>query len=361
MEQRTDWLVMRAGRGRNWGGEVRRARIFQRLGERTGATVVDGWPAAQAAIRGRIWQPWRRLRPRHPLLAASEGAPPAWLARMRELSTPVAVAIYDEPVAQARALGLDVTPEREAILRERRTSNERAFRWQVVPTRAFAEAFGFDPDRVIIGRQGTVVDHVQPGPWPARPAVGLVSGASPGRGIETLIEAMRMVRGQVPDVSLYLWLSVTSARDEAYRDQLRAATSGEPWIEIGSAPYAELGRTLAKATVLTIAHPPIQYMDVILPVKLFDSLAAGRPLVVTPRTETVAIVEGSGVGLASADDHPESIAAALVRLLEDQELARSMGRAARELAVREFDWGVLGDRIADEILRREGLPLGPTG
>jgi hypothetical protein len=32
-----------------------------------------------------------------------------------------------------------------------------------------------------------------------------------------------------------------------------------------------------------------------------------------------------------------------------------MGAAARSLAEREFDWPVLGDRIADEILRREGL------
>jgi glycosyltransferase involved in cell wall biosynthesis len=114
---------------------------------------------------------------------------------------------------------------------------------------------------------------------------------------------------------------------------------------------------LAKASVLTIPHPAVEYMDVILPVKLFDSLAAGRPLVVTPRTETVAIVEPNQVGLVTADDRPESIAAAILRLLEDQDLARSMGTRARELAVREFDWGVLGDRIADEILRREGLAI----
>jgi len=348
---------MRAGRGRNWGGEIRRARIFQRLAERTGATVVDGWPAFQAAVRGRIWQPWRRLRPAHPMLAASEGPSPAWLDRVVELSTPTAVAIYDDIVAQSRALGLELSTEREAELRLRRKRNENAFKWHVVPTRAFANAFGLDPDRIIVGRQGTVVAHVTPGPWPDRPAVGLVSGASPGRGIEALIAAMRMVRESVRDVRLYLWLSATSERDEAYLDELRASTAKEPWIEIETAAYGQLGETLARATVLTIPHPALEYMDVILPVKLFDSLAAGRPLVVTPRTETVAIVEPNHVGLVTADDRPESLAAAFVRLLEDHELARTMGRRARDLAVREFDWRVLGDRIADEILRREGQPI----
>jgi glycosyltransferase involved in cell wall biosynthesis len=350
-------MVMRAGRGRNWGGEIRRARIFQRLAERTDATVVDGWPAVQAAVRGRFWQPWRRLRPRRPMLAASEGASPAWLDRIDRLTVPVAVAIYDDIVAQSRALGLPLTAEREAELRLRRTRNERAFRWHVVPTRAFAEAFGLDLDRIIVGRQGTVTEHVVPGPWPDRPAVGIVSGASPGRGIESLIAAMQLVRETVRDVTLYLWLSATSSRDEAYADELRTASAGSPWIQIATAPYADLGPTLAKASVLTIPHPAVEYMDVILPVKLFDSLAAGRPLVVTPRTETVAIVEPNQVGLVTADDRPESIAAAILRLLEDQDLARSMGTRARELAVREFDWGVLGDRIADEILRREGLAI----
>ncbi len=96
-------------------------------------------------------------------------------------------------------------------------------------------------------------------------------------------------------------------------------------------------------------------MDVALPVKLYDSMAAGRPLVVTPRRETAAIVERGGIGLVTADDHPSSIAAACTRLLTDEPLARRMGAAGRAMAETEFDWPIVGDRIADEILRREGL------
>ena len=94
-------------------------------------------------------------------------------------------------------------------------------------------------------------------------------------------------------------------------------------------------------------------MDVALPVKLFDSLAAGRPLVVTPRRETAAIVGREGVGLVTADDAPDSIAAACASLLADEALARRLGTAARALAEREYDWPIVGDRIADEIIRRE--------
>lgn len=346
---------MRAGRDRGWGGEIRRARIFERLAERTAATVVPDWPTFQRAVRGRRWQAWLPGRRPRPLLAASEGAPPSWVDRIVALSEPVAVAIYDDLVAQAKALGIGLTPEREAELTLRRRKNEDAFRWHVVPTAAFADAHGYDPDRIIVGGQGTVASHVRPGPWPDVPAVGMVSGAAPGRGIEALVAAMRLVRDVVPDVRLYLWLVATSPADEAYIDELRASIAHDDWIEIGAAPYQQLGPTLAKATVLVIPHPDIEYMDVILPVKLFDSLAAGRPLVVTPRKETVKIVEPNAVGLVTADDSPASIAEPIVRLLGDEALARSMGAAGRVLAEREYDWVILGDRIADEILRRERL------
>jgi glycosyltransferase involved in cell wall biosynthesis len=76
---------------------------------------------------------------------------------------------------------------------------------------------------------------------------------------------------------------------------------------------------------------------------------------VTPRTETVKIVGAGGAGLVSADDSQGAIAEQIVRLLTDDALARRMGAAGRRLAEERFDWGVLGDAIADEILQREGL------
>ena len=348
------WVVMRADRGRGWGGEIRRARIFEVLAERTAATVVDDWPAFQRHVRGRRWQaPFRRGRP-GPHLAASETAPPKWLERIVQLADPVAVAIYDDPVAQARALGLPLTAEREAELASRRRDNERAFRWHVVPTSSFAELAGLDPERVIVGGNGTVATHVRPGPWPDEPTVGFVSGAAPGRGIELLVAAMREVRTAVPGARLRLWLLATGDAGETYLAGLRAAVADDPWVTIEPAPYAALGAMLATATVLAIPHPANAYMDVALPVKLLDSMAAGRPLVVTPRTETVRIVEAARAGLVTADDTPAAIAAPIVRLLEDAGLARDLGANGRAAAERDWDWPIVGARIADEILRREG-------
>lgn len=347
------WIVVRSGAKRRWGGEIRRSQIFARLAERTAATAVDDWPSFQRAIRGRRWQVWRRRARNRPFLASSETAPPKWVERIVVLSDPVAVAIYDDAVIQSRALGLELSDEREAELQLRRRHNEAAFRWHVVPTASFAELAGLDPSRVIVGGNGTNATHVRPGPWPEIPAVGFVSGAAPGRGIEALIEAMRLVRYEVPDARLFLWLLATSAAGEGYVAELQARTAGDTWAQIGPAPYDRLGEILSQATVLSIPHPANDYMDVALPVKLFDSMAAGRPLVVTPRRETAVIVERHGVGVVTAGDDPASIAESCVRLLRDEALARRLGTAARATAEREYDWPIVGDRIASEVLRRE--------
>jgi glycosyltransferase involved in cell wall biosynthesis len=353
---RDRWVVIREGRRSRWGGDLRRRSLFSVLATRTGATVLDGWsnPSLVAATRGPRWKTVLRPVTERPRLASSEQLPQSMVPFARRFTDPVAVAIYDDTIAQLEAFGIALEPERLEASRRRRAMNEALFRWHVVPTASFAELTGLDPARVIVGGNATNAAHVQPGPWPTSPTIGLVSGAAPGRGIEALVAAARLVRESIVDVRLLLWLVATSTESEAYLDGLRRGLEGDSWVEIGSAGYERLGNELARATVLTIAHPASSYMDVALPVKLFDSMAAGRPLVVTPRTETRAIVERHGVGVVAAGDRPEDLAEALLRLLEDDALAHRLGAAARTAAETTFDWPIVAGRIADEILRREG-------
>ena len=50
----------------------------------------------------------------------------------------------------------------------------------------------------------------------------------------------------MPDVRLLLWLKANAPADEAYLDEIRASVREEPWVEIGAAPYAQLGSALAR-------------------------------------------------------------------------------------------------------------------
>lgn len=344
------WQVVRLPEKGRWGGEQRRKRVFEGLAAAVGAESVPGYGYVGLQRPGRWLHGARR-----PWFASPDQVPERWLDALEDRARPAAVAIYDDRVAQSRALRMDLDSDESAALSRRLHRNHDAFVVSVVPTRSFADLTGLDSDRIIAGGNGTDVERIRPGPWPDRPAVGFASGASPGRGIEMLIEAVRAARESVPGCRLLLWLVTTSPASEAYLEDLRGLVRDDPWVEIGSADYGDLGSQMAEATVLAIPHPMGDYFDVALPVKLFDSLAAGRPIVVTPRVETVAIVRDTGSGVVGGDD-PRDLAAPIVALLEDEALARRLGGAAREAAETRYDWHIVGDAIARAVLDR----VGPT-
>lgn len=356
MDAERRWLAVLETSRERWGGERRRRNIFKALAERTGGQIVSGWsweaigPSLEAP---GLPIPFRRERPR-PKLVSAEMLDLEVLRRVERRAELVAVAIYDDPIPHHDALGVPLNAREARALLKRRDANVRAFRWQVMPTLALAELAGLPLENVIAGENGTDVDRIQPGVWPEDPAIGFISGAAPARGIETLIDAARLLHEEMPDLRLLLWLVATDPRSGAYLASLSESVRRERWIEIGPVGRDDLSLALRQATVHCIPHPAHPYWDATLPVKIFDALAAGRPLVITPRTETQRLVERHGVGVAAAGDTAEDLATAIGAMLNDEAEAKRIGAAARDVAERVYDWPKVSDRIATAILEREG-------
>ena len=214
-----DWVVAREGSRLRWGGDLRRHYILSALAAAPGALDVDGWSVG--ALRPVLPLPAREMR--RPRVAAATMLPEPALDLVRDRAMPGIVDIHDDPVAQTRALGL--TPDRawvEATLARRRR-NAELFRLSIVPSAGIAAIAELDPERTIIAGNGTdpsIVTGDQP--WPDEPAIGMCAGAAPGRGIEALIGAARLLRTQRPDLRLRLWLAGTGPESEAYLERLRS-------------------------------------------------------------------------------------------------------------------------------------------
>jgi glycosyltransferase involved in cell wall biosynthesis len=324
--------------------------VFEALASRADALDVDGWtpPSVRAALgTGR-----RGLRMRRPRIAAATMLSVGALDVVLERGNPFAVDVHDDPIAQHEALG--ITPEdqwlRQTLDRKRR--NLDAFRWHVTPSVGIARLAGLDPDRTIIAGNGTDTKVILPGPWPTEPQIGMVSGAAPSRGIETLVEAARELRADVPDLRLKLWLAATGAASKAYLDALRTTLADDTWISVGAVPYGKFGAELATVAVHCIPLPPATYWDAVSPIKFFDAMGSGRPLVVTPRTEMSADVRRYDAGVVAGGDAAEDLAAAIRPLLEDRALAERLGANGRAAAVAHHDWRHISDRLAARLSGR---------
>jgi phosphatidylinositol alpha-1,6-mannosyltransferase len=64
-----------------------------------------------------------------------------------------------------------------------------------------------------------------------------------------------------------------------------------------------------------------------------------------------AVADGETGLVVRRPDDPAEVAAALARLLDDGDLRRSMGHAARRRAVADFAYGVLAERLAKVLAR----------
>ena len=347
------WLILREGDRRRWGGDLRRHYLFDGLAEKTGGRVVEDRRAAGFVpilrdLRPRRWQVWRKP----PLVASTEILTDKQLAPIARLGVAAVVDIHDDTLLQNDALGIETGAEDEAQIRAKDALNRDGFRWLVAPSAPFAALAGLDPARTIVAPNGTDSSAVRPGRWPDQPAVGFVAGAAPRRGIEELVEAVRIARGTVDGLRLDLVLAATGDHSRAYLERLQATLERDDWITIGPSPYPELGARLSKATVLAIPTPAHPYWDSVSPVKLFDYFAAGRPVMTTPRIETARVVWEADAGAVSSDDSPDAMAASLIDLLASPDEARRRGANARAAAENEFDWHVIGRRLADEIVAR---------
>jgi glycosyltransferase involved in cell wall biosynthesis len=340
------WIVLGQTTRLRWGGDIRRHYLLKPLARVVGTELGPNWTAD--VLRSSI----DKTHGERPRLASAELLDSEALAIAREQTQPVVVDLHDEPLAHASALGHALTTDRATELAAMVEENVDAFRYLIAQSPEFVRLVGLDPARTIIAPSGTDTKRIVPGPWPDHPVVGLVSGASPGRGIETLIDACRRLRADVP--TLRLWLAIVGTTDDgrAYVENLREAVTDEPWIELETVPYHQLGPRLAAIRVLVVPHPAHPYWDAVLPIKLFDYLASGRPVVATPRAATAALLERHGAGLITAGDRCDDLADGILKLLEDDALSRRLGLAARVAAESTYDWAIIGRRLAEDVIRR---------
>ncbi len=151
------------------------------------------------------------------------------------------------------------------------------------------------------------------------------------QGLPELIAAIPAVRERVPGVT-FVFVGADPVNGII-------ATAGAEWLIASGAlrivdrqPRVEMAPYLALADVLV---SPRAYGGN-LPLKIFDYLAAGRPIVATdiPTHRTV-LAEDRAVLVAP---HTDAIARGILSVLEDATLARRLSAAARSYARTHCGW-----------------------
>jgi len=194
------------------------------------------------------------------------------------------------------------------------------------------EARGVAPERIVEVRNWADIDAVVPLTRPsayreewgiATPHVALYSGnIAYKQGIELVIEAARLLRHRAD-------LTFAICGEGPTRAQLEREAAELPNVVIRDLqPKARLGELLGMASVHLL--PQLAgAADLLLPSKLTNMLASGRPVVATAGKGTGLAGEVEGAGLVTPPGDAAAFAAAIERLIDDPAEAAKLGQAAR--------------------------------
>jgi glycosyltransferase involved in cell wall biosynthesis len=175
------------------------------------------------------------------------------------------------------------------------------------------------------------------------PIVLYVGGIMPYRGVEQLVAAMV----ELPDAHLVCLGAGGGSTPEIVEEIGRAGIAGRAHL-IAPVPSEQVVPYAASATVgISIVQPASLSYRLALPNKLFQYMAAGVPVVASDFPDVRSVVEGSGAGVVVDPTDPHAVAAAIRRLIDDPELAQSMGAAGRRAVAERFNWAT----SAQELLR----------
>jgi glycosyltransferase involved in cell wall biosynthesis len=215
----------------------------------------------------------------------------------------------------------------------------------------------------------------------------LYAGAiSPHRGLHVLLEAFKIVVEKYPNVHLdlvgpqgnYALQETFDIRDQALRKSVAAYYAFRPLSLVkgklfprspNRASYKSCLEEMMPAKVAEkvtfhgwVGHRPqlIEHYyqgDIfVLPsicndsfgIPVVEAMASGAPVVARQSGGVVETVKGRETGFIVEKNDAQQMAQALLRLLENDALRESMGRAGRERALTCFTW----DKVAADMLKR---------
>jgi glycosyltransferase involved in cell wall biosynthesis len=217
---------------------------------------------------------------------------------------------------------------------------------------------GLREDRVVVNPNGVELERFDPSfrggavrselGFSANDVVfGFVGSFMAFHGVAKLAEAFVEVARVRPNARLLL---VGDGDERPRVEQILEGLIGEGRVRMtGRVPPTEIPSYLAACDVLVSPHVPLEHDTPFFgsPTKLFEYMAAGRPIAASRLGQIAEVLEHERTALLVEPGNEGELATALKQLAENEDLRDRLGRAAR-LDAERYSWTAHAQRVVDE-------------
>ena len=202
----------------------------------------------------------------------------------------------------------------------------------VVPNGVNTERITPAPSPEGPGGLGEEPGHDGPVPSHDRPVrIGFVGTLKPWHGTDRLIEACADLRG-----NFHFDILGHGPEAEALQKQAKALRIGDRVTFHGALAPAEIPARLRTFDIAVAPYPAGE--NYFSPLKIYEYLAAGLPIVASAIGSIPEVLDGTGAATLVPAGDSSALAGALQNLIDDAEARQRMGAAARAEALTHHSW-----------------------
>lgn len=182
-------------------------------------------------------------------------------------------------------------------------------------------------------------ENVDPAPWENRKnEICYIGGITQIRGVKELVESLKYN----PETRLNL---AGNYSPESFREELANTEGWKQVKEFGYVGRKEIVQILNQSKIgMVTLYPQKNYLDS-LPIKLYEYMLSGIPVVASDFPLWKQIISDSDCGICIDPKNPKEIADAIAFLLENDQRAKEMGNNGRKAVLEKYNWSIEKEKL----------------
>lgn len=163
-------------------------------------------------------------------------------------------------------------------------------------------------------------------------------------GLEVVLEAAKVLKARRRTDIKYCLVG-DGANREKLEQKSREANLEDLVVFTGRLPKQEMATVLASSNALLIHLKPCDLFTTVIPSKMFEAMAMGRPIIMGVDGEARDIVVASKSGVAMAPGNEQDLVDAVCRLADDPQYTQQLSEAGRPFVAANYTRDLLANRF----------------